>query len=63
MYMTVHVYVELPGPPTNIKLDSNATCVFLSAEEPDNSNGDITHYKVRCTVNSINFIVFYLRCY
>ena len=39
--------VERPGEPTNFKLDSNAACVFLSAEEPDNSNGDITHYKVR----------------
>ena len=38
--------VERPGPPTNFKLDSNETCVFLSVEEPDNPNGDITHYKV-----------------
>ena len=43
-------YAELPGPPVNLEIDANSTCVSLSAEKPDNPNGVITHYKVKFTL-------------
>ena len=56
-------YAELPGPPANFEINANATCVFLSAEKPDSSNGVITHYKVKFTMNSLNSLNLGKYCY
>ena len=41
------MYVDSPGAPDKLRLNSNTTCISLTATKPDNPNGIIISYKVK----------------